>query len=492
MPVIPKPNSCKQSAGFYNIEAESFVLQKEKDAAVTAAEGYRLCINEQGVTAYAAGERGFFYAEKTLEQLREVFGNRLPHYDITDEPVYAYRGFMIDCCRHFFSVADIKQMIEAASRFKFNKFHWHLTEDQGWRIAIDRYPKLVEVGSVRPYSKFGRTYEPGEYGGSYSKDEIREIVAFCAERFIDVVPELELPGHASSILAAYPELSCSGKQVQVKTGGGIFPDVLCAGKETVYTFLENVLEEYIELFPYELYHIGGDEAPKAHWRGCEDCQNKIKTEGLANESELQGYMTNRVAAYLREHGKTAIVWNDALKGGNIDPQCIVQYWLGDTKSSVEHASKGGKVIVSEFFHYYLDYSYGQTPLKKVYAHNPDVVPLTSDESNPVVGVEAPLWAEYIPDLSKLSYMAWPRLAAVAENGWTKQENKEYSGFERRLEKQLNLLKKLDMNCAPPADWNPKGIKKAVVMTKFWANTVTWNAARLVRQQVQERKAEKKG
>jgi len=479
MPIIPKPNQCQLKDGFYEIPEAGWesLVKKEIDPSLGNQEAYRLFIKPEGIRLCAATEQGLFYGEKTLQQLGHAHGNKLPCYCICDEPAYPYRGFMIDCARHFFSVADLKTMIEAASRFKYNVFHWHLTEDQGWRVEVESYHKLVTVGSTRPCSHFGKILEPEPHSGYYTKDEIRDIVAYCKERFIDVVPEFEIPGHASAILASYPEFSCTGEPVEIKLGAGIFKDILCAGKEEVYTFIERILDEFVELFPYERIHLGGDEAPKAHWNACPDCQRKIEEEGLANANALQTYMTNRVAAYLKTKGKIVTVWNDSIKGGNLSTEITVQQWVGEPEDSVAHANAGGKIIMSEFFYYYLDYPYGQTPLRKTYERDPMPPGLEDEARANVLGVEAEIWTEYISDLDRMAYMAWPRMAAIAEAGWTKQELKHSAGFERRMTQLTGLLTELGLKIAPEEMWNIKGLKKVIDFRKFWNKTITWEGAK---------------
>lgn len=479
MPLVPKPNKCQIRAGEFHIpqgDSDSWV-QTEINDCVLHPEGYRLTITPQGALVQAATERGIFYGKQTLRQLVFAHKTKMPCYYISDEPAYSHRGFMLDCARHFFPVADIKKMIDAAALFKLNLFHWHLTEDQGWRIEIDQYPELVTIGSVREYTRFGKVLEPGVYSGHYTKDEIREIIAYCKERGIDVVPEFEIPGHASAILAAYPEFSCSGEPVKVKTGGGIFPDILCAGKEAVYTFIERVLDEYIELFPYDKIHLGGDEAPKGNWRACPDCQAKMQAEGLQSENALQVYMMNRVAQYLAGKGKTAVVWNDAIKDTAVDSSVAIQYWMGDKAATVAHVQQGGDVILSDFSSYYLDYSYGQTPLKKTYAYDPAAQVFAIEGAGRILGVEAPLWAEYIPDLTQLAHMGFPRLAAMAETGWTFSQNKHQAGFERRVKQVLPMLAEFGLNWAPQQLWNIKGVKKVADLAKFWNRAASAENAR---------------
>lgn len=310
--ILPKPRELQIGEGFYQGELQQ-VKQIGDDSLET--EGYRLKIGAQAIEMRAKTQVGFYYAEQTLRQLQRQNGGKLPLCEIVDAPVFAHRGFMLDCVRHFFPVTDLKRLIEAAARMKLNRFHWHLTDDQGWRIQIDAFPKLTQLASMRPCSNFGRYREAGPHGGFYTKEEIREIVAFCAERQITVIPEIEMPGHASALLSAYPEFSCDGKPVQVKTRGGVHADTLCAGKEETYAALESILTEVMELFPGKRIHLGGDEAPKDHWKACPLCQRKMRQEGLKSEVELQCWFTDRMADFLKSHGREAVVWNDALKGG---------------------------------------------------------------------------------------------------------------------------------------------------------------------------------
>ena len=276
--ILPKPRELQIGEGFYQGELQQ-VKQIGDDS--LEAEGYCLKIGAQAIEMRAKTQVGFYYAEQTLRQLQRRNGGKLPLCEIVDAPVFAHRGFMLDCVRHFFPVADLKRLIEAAARMKLNRFHWHLTDDQGWRIQIDAFPKLTQLASMRPCSNFGRYREAGPHGGFYTKEEIREIVAFCAERQITVIPEIEMPGHASALLSAYPEFSCDGKPVQVKTRGGVHADTLCAGKEETYAALESILTEVMELFPGKRIHLGGDEAPKDHWKACPLCQRRASKARLS-------------------------------------------------------------------------------------------------------------------------------------------------------------------------------------------------------------------
>lgn len=491
IPIIPKPNHCTMQKGWFTIPKGGIAsaIQTRIDETIAHPEGYTLEITESGIEMCAATAQGIFYAQQTLRQLQQGYRDRLPLFTIADQPAHGYRGFMLDCCRHFFPVEDLKKMIDAAACFKFNKFHWHLTDDQGWRIQIDSYPKLVEVGATRPGSNFGKTHEPGPYGGYYTKDDIREIVQYCKDRFIDVIPELEIPGHASAILAAYPELSCDGEPVEVKTSGGIFPDILCAGNPEIYPFLEAVLDEFMELFPYEMIHLGGDEAPKKNWRNCQRCQDLMQELALDSEHALQGHLTNTVAAYLEKCGKKVMVWNDSLKGGNILQSITIQHWMGNPEQSAAHANQGGDVVVSDYYHYYLDYSYGQTPLEKTYNYEPTFGDLTDEGAKHILGVECPVWTEYISDFKRMTYMAWPRMAAVAETGWTDREQRNYGGFEHRLQQLSGLFHSLRIQGAPPSDWNPKGVQKVSQLLSFWNNAITWDAAKQMISQLRDERGD---
>ena len=300
--ILPKPREIQVEEGFYQGGPER--MEQICDDSLET-EGYRLKIGAQAIEMRAKTQAGFYYAEQTLRQLQRQNGGKLPLCEIVDAPVFAHRGFMLDCVRHFFPVTDLKRLIEAAARMKLNRFHWHLTDDQGWRIEISAFPKLTELASMRPFSNFGRSMEYGPHGGYYTKSDIREIVAFCAERHITVIPEIEMPGHASALLSAYPEYSCDGKPVAVKTRGGVYADTLCAGKEETYAALEAILMEVMELFPGKQIHLGGDEAPKDHWKACPLCQRKMRQEGLKSEVELQCWFTDRMAAFLKSHGREA-------------------------------------------------------------------------------------------------------------------------------------------------------------------------------------------
>ncbi len=446
--IIPKPNSVELLPGESWLEDLERVYEQND---FYPDEYSRLEINDKKLLIASKGEQGRFYAEKTLEQMSQM--GKLPHCIITDLPEFSYRGFMIDSARHMQTVDEIKKYIEAAALYKFNVFHWHLCDDQGWRIESEKYPLLNEKGSWRSCHGFG-SKNMEKYGGYYTKAEIRDIIEFCKERFIEVIPEIDMPGHTTAVVSTFPELSCRGVQIPLETTGGIFKNILCAGKEEVYDFCFNILDEVMELFPSDYIHIGGDEAPKARWCNCPECQKKIKENNLKNEEELQGYFVNRIIAYLKEKGKTALCWNESLNSGILDSSAIICDWMDPKHLSENYANNGGKIIMEDFYHYYLDYPYGMTPLKKTYKYNPYLEKLTFKGKRNVLGVETPIWTEYIEDFEKLSYMCFPRMIAVAERGWTSTKNADYKSFVVRLKNQRELLEKIGINMAADECWDP--------------------------------------
>lgn len=418
-------------------------------------EAYELKVCDGEITVRASSDEGFFYAEKTLEQLRFQNGGLIPEILIEDAPKYEYRSFMIDTCRHYFSTETIKKMIDLCACFKYNKFHWHISDDQGWRIQIDKYPQLTEKGSVRHGTSLGKEVSDKDYGGYYTKEEIRQIIDYAKERYIEVIPEIDLPGHTSALLNAMPEMVCGDKKVHVKKTAGVFPDIVCAGEEKNYEIIFNILDEICELFPCEYFHIGGDEAPKKQWQECPKCQAKIKAEGLVNEEELQGYFVNRISEYLRGKGKKVISWNESLNGGNLNDEGIIQFWLDKNKIYEKYPHK---MIVSDFFSYYMDYPYEMTPLKKTYNYN--------EKIGDVMGVEAPIWTEYVETEDRMMYLCFPRYIAVAQTAWC--ENKpSYEKFESDL---INLMGMFETSkWADSKDWNRNLVAQKLGTASFFIN-----------------------
>ena len=354
--IVPRPNQIQPREGFFTIPREGRIedfVTRMIDTRLSGAESYRLHVRPEGITISAGTPRGLFYAMQSVRQLIATSVGRIPCMCICDEPAYPYRAFMIDCARHFFTVADLKKMIDAAALFKMNVFHWHLTDDQGWRAEVKKHPELTEIGSMRRSSDFGGIHVAGPYGGAYTQEQMKEIVAYCAERYIEVVPEFDMPGHTSALLAAHPALSCTGGPFQVQTKQGIFKDILCAGKEETFRLIFDVLEEMLAVFPSRYIHSGGDEAPKARLKACPDCQARMREEGLSSLQALQGYFMNRIISWLGDRGRAAVVWNESLRGGNLAPSAVVQMWMDKNGECARWANGGGKLIVSDFYHYYL-------------------------------------------------------------------------------------------------------------------------------------------
>ena len=427
------------------------------------AEGYEMTISEEGIVIIGGSEAGIYYGLQTLRQIIVTNDGKVPYGFIADEPTFAYRGAHLDVSRHFFSVEDVKRYIDIIAAHKLNRLHWHLTDDQGWRIEIKAYPELTELGSQRKETLIGHGLNPVEwdgtpYGGYYTQDEIRDIVAYAAERYIEVIPEIDMPGHMIAALATYPELGCTKGPYEVRKTWGIAKDVLCAGRETTFAFIEDVLDEVVALFPSKYIHIGGDECPKNRWKECPDCQKRIQEEGLKDEHELQSYFMKRVEKYLNtKHGRSIIGWDEILEGG-VSKTATVMAWRG-AKRGVLAAKLGNNVIMTPTHYCYLDFANtsnrekngepicggrnGKRPLtlRKVYSFDP-YADLTTDEQRCIVGVQGNLWTEYIADFDHAQRMTLPRIAAIAEVGWTPMANKSYNDFSRRM----HLLRKLYDKC----------------------------------------------
>lgn len=353
--------------------------------------------------------------------------------------MYSYRGFMLDSVRHMQSIEEIKKLIDAISVLDFNKFHWHLTDDQGWRFESERFHELNTVAAVRPYSDFGKTYVDGPYGRVYTKDEMREIVAYCAEKGIDVIPEFDIPGHTSALLSAMPSLSCTGEAVKIKTHQGIFKDVLCLAKEEAYNVVTAIIDEFLEIFPGEYIHIGGDEAPSDRWESCPECQRYMKEHGIESYAEYQNCFMNRIIAYLESKNRHCIVWNDSAKGGNLDKRAVVQYWKESPNPTARFLNSGGKAVFSSFSYCYFDYDYNITPLNRTYSLKADLPALTEEGGKNIIGFEGTVWTEYITENEQLEKLIFPRLIAVSkialgENG---KPYKDFVTDVRDIRKQLN-------------------------------------------------------
>ena len=435
------------------------------DAAL-AKEEYTLDVTSKGVAIKGGTPQAVFHGLQSLRQMlfaakKSSKGYLLEGVAIKDKPHFGYRGGMLDVCRHLFSLEEVKKFIDILSLHKINTFHWHLTEDQGWRIEIKKYPNLTKVGSMRKETIIGRTkpaqYDGKPYGGYFTQEEVREVVRYATERYIEVIPEIDMPGHMVAALASYPELGCTKGPYEVRTRWGISKDVLCAGRESTFEFIEGVLDEVVALFPSKYIHIGGDECPKDRWKLCPECQKRIADEGLKDEHQLQSYFMKRVERYLAtKHDRSIIGWDEILDGG-VSKTATVMAWRGPHRG-IKAAKLGNKVVMTPTHYCYLDYAQtldreankepicggrnGKRPLTvgKAYSFNP-YDKLNEEEQKAIIGVQGNVWTEYIPNFGHVQHMVLPRMAAIAEVGWS-CENRDRKDFERRL----HLLRKLYDKC----------------------------------------------
>lgn len=422
---------------------------------------YSLRVEEDRITITSNRESGLFYGTRTLIQLLEIANEQgsIPCLTIVDHPRFSWRGMHLDVVRHFFPVEFVKKYIDLLARYKMNSFHWHLTDDQGWRIEIKQYPKLTEIGGWRsgsqigPYSRL--EYDTIPYGGSYTQDEIREVVAYAAARHINVVPEIEMPGHALAALAAYPELGCTGGPYEVEKGWGVFEEVFCP-TDTTIRFLENVLTEVMELFPGPIIHIGGDECPKESWKVCAHCQQLMKEEGLKDEHELQSYFIQRIERFVNSKGRKIIGWDEILEGG-LAPNAAVMSWRG-TEGGVTAAKSGHDAVMSPGSHCYFDHYQGDpaneplafggyTTVQKVYSYEPVPNELNAEQAKHILGAQGNIWTEYILSPEHVEYMALPRMAALAEVLWTPKEMRNEGDFIKRLELEFLKLEAMKINAS---------------------------------------------
>ena len=430
----------------------AIVLRRDTAAGIPP-EGYRIDISARRAQLSAGDDAGLFYGLQTLLQLADERGN-LPCVSIEDHPRYRYRGLHLDVCRHFFPVRFIKHYLDWMASCKLNTFHWHLTDDQGWRIEIKRYPRLTEIGGYRTRTQIGGfhedpiTYEQGRYGGYYTQDEIREVVAYAAKRHIAVIPEIEMPGHATAALAAYPALACGHGPKSFETSGrwGVLDDVFCPGKEQTFEFLEGMLDEVLELFPSKLIHIGGDECPRVRWKECPDCRARMEDEGIEDEAGLQTYLTLRIGRHLEAKGRRLIGWDEILDG-ELAPGAVVMSWRG-TRGGIAAARRRHEVIMTPSTYLYFDKkatdSYDEPvslsssllPLEKIYGYDPDEG-IAPEDRRYLLGVQANLWTEFIRTEGRASFQLLPRIYALAEIAWSPVERKSWREFsEVRLPAHL--------------------------------------------------------
>ncbi len=503
LPIIPKPVSLVQKEGSFKIddqtslqypsdkslrEAAKFFTASIKDISgitlkqnqgggkqiilkidksrITQPEGYQLAVTPQRIMITAHSSQGILYGFQTLLQtlpaIRTNAALDVPSMEVTDYPRFSWRGMHLDVCRHFFSPETVKEYIDLLAKYKLNTFHWHLTDDQGWRLEIKKYPRLTSVGAWRVdrtdkdwgSREIAKEGEKPSYGGFYTQQQVREIVAYAAERGVTVVPEIEMPAHAESAIAAYPQLSCIQKQ-QTVLPGGIYPPEFqtsyCAGNEEVFKFLGDVLTETMALFPSKYIHIGGDELDKSFWQKCPKCQRRMKTEGLKNVDELQSYFIKRMEKFVNAKGRRIIGWDEILEGG-LAPEATVMSWRGES-GGIAAAKLGHDVIMTPGNPLYFDHYQagpqgepagfgGFNPLEKVYNYNPVPNELNADQAKHILGAQANLWTEYITTREQVEYMVLPRMAALAELDWTPLEQKDFAGFRQRLKSHFTAYGQL--------------------------------------------------
>ena len=458
-------NECLQSVSGFSLEVSPVDFTQTEgifflDAGLPA-EAYALHVEPGRIVVEYGDGAGAFYGLQTLFQLMDadIFSSErksvktwsVPCCVIEDSPRFSYRGMHLDCCLHFFDVDFLKRYIDLMALHKVNRFHWHLTEDQGWRLEIKKYPLLTEKGQWRRETVIGALasgiYDGKPYGGYYTQEQVRELVEYAAQRYVTIIPEIEMPGHALAAIACYPQLSCGLEDhYETATKWGIFRQVYCP-KEGTFKFLEDVLDEVMELFPSNLIHIGGDECPKASWKKCPHCQALIKKLGLKDEFELQSWFIQRIEKYINSKGREIIGWDEILQGG-LAPNARVMSWLGE-EGGIKAAKMHHYAVMAPYPKYYLDYWQGDpdseplamggpTMLRTMYEYNPVPDVLSEDEKKYILGVEGCVWTEYMPTPARVEYMAYPRMCAIAESGWTTAA-KDWDGFTRRLERHFDRL-----------------------------------------------------
>ena len=437
------------------------VIALRIDPKISSREGYRITVTEKGITIDGGGAQGVFYGIQTLRKALpagEGSDVAFPAVLVEDAPRFAYRGMHLDVSRHFFGEDFVKRYIDMLALHHINIFHFHISDDQGWRVEIKKYPRLTEVGAWRQRTVIGRNmgiYEWKRYGGYFTQEQIRGIVEYARQRYITVIPEIDMPGHMEAALASYPELGCTGGPYEVEPNWGVFDDILCAGRERTFEFVEGVLDEIMQLFPSEYIHIGGDEAPRTRWKVCADCQRRISQEGLQGEGKrsaedrLQGYFMKRVERYLNSKGRKAIGWDELLDCG-VNTSTTIMSWRG-VEGGLAASEKGHDVIMVPTSHFYFDYYQtkedywnkplligGYVPLEKVYSFEPCPATLSASAQSHIIGLQANLWTEYTYAEEMAEYQVLPRMGALCELQWTQPEKKNYSEYKER-QQRLNSL-----------------------------------------------------
>lgn len=443
---------------------ESIILSSDEN--IQDDEEYKIESRNGYVRITAKADNGLFYGLQTLKQLLLQGNGKLPDMTVHDSPFCKFRGFMLDSGRYFQTVPEIKRIIDLIALHKFNVFHWHLTEDQGWRPEIKKYPLLTEKGSIRSHTNFDRT----PVSGYYSAEDMQEIVKYCYERFIKVIPEFDIPGHTVSAIACYPYLSCFDRRLSVATHWGVKHDILCAGKESTYKFVFDVIDELCEIFTDGYFHIGGDEAVKTRWEICPKCQNIIKENNLSSEEQLQFYFMNKIHSYLKSKDCKTIMWNYF---GNENTEMLNRdimwhfYDDGNNPPKIKEELSNGRKMINAFSKaYYLDFPYSWVNLKTCYDYNPYI-----DEN--IIGIDAPLWTEYVPDKKRADYCMFPRLGAIAETAWTAPEDKDFNRFSDAVPNYLKLLDIYNVQYAEQKQYAPSRLRAECQSLYFNRRVIHW-------------------
>ena len=488
--ILPQPKEYKINQGFFRLDGfgvfgftspeivedcKAFcqkcnLLEKPTVNCILDGEikGYTLDI-EDGITIKGDSTQSIFYGLQSLKQL--VLHNLkdeilLPCLHVSDYPSYSYRSYMLDVVRHFYPIENLYKIIDILSLFKINLFHFHLTDDQGWRVEIEKYPRLTEISAFRKQTNGDNT----PHGGFYTKQQLRDFVNYAKSKFIEVIPEFDMPGHFTAVLSAYPHLGCTGEKVEVEERFGIFDTIACGGNEEVYTFVYDVLKEMAEIFPSPFFHIGGDEAPKRRWAVCPKCLEKVKAEGLEGIEQLQGFFTKKVTEMLASLGKTPIVWNESLNSGMLDKSAIVQYWNDGKKAlNVKKAAREGqRFIMSPCPPFYLDYPSGMHSIKKIYNFEKEELSTSPN----LLGFETPLWTEHIASWEKIQKHTFPRVLATAQLGWGKQE--DFSSFKNRVLHALSILDFYEIIHESKKDFLPNPLRAIKHFFSFSSNFLKGN------------------
>ena len=449
-----------------NIERKNAIIFKtSKEKELNNPEKYSLLVSRENIIISATTSIGGFYGIQSLLQLiprkalksdKISLEKSIPCVSIEDFPRFKWRGFMLDEARHFFGKKQVKKMLDVMALLKLNRFHWHLTDDQGWRVEIKKYPLLTKIGSKREGTvvaqkkgvissqKLKVPIDGIPVSGYYTREDFMDIIEYANERYITIIPELDFPGHTMAALAAYPELSCTGGPFEVSTRFGIHRDVFCIGKEEVFEFTQNVLDEVMDIFPSKIIHTGGDEVLRRRWNKCSECQNRINEEGLEGSENLQVYFTNRIADYLSSKGRQLMGWNEILND-NLNKDAICHYWTNNLELVLQHAIMGRKVVMSEMSAVYLNYPYKLIPTKKTYLYDPLPEVDGNNYEKQILGIEACLWTEFVTNNETLEWQAFPRLIAIAETGWTPKNKRNFDSFLKRLDRFLPLLQAFDVD-----------------------------------------------